>query len=130
MTRRLALALVLVFAAPAGADVVHYKNFRSPSKQISCISVKYGGRGIECSATYMEQIGELDTYYALEPHGKSRISERGDYPGYPNAKQRTLHYGDTYKRHGIRCKMRTSGLTCRNKDGHGFHIAKGDLRRF
>ncbi len=127
--RHLLVLAVLVLPASASAKTVHYKNFISPSKLISCISVKYGGRGVECSATYMPA-KDLDPYYALEPHGKAKAGERGDYPGYPNVKQRTLAYGDTYKRHGIRCTMLESGLTCRNRDGHGFHIAKGDLRRF
>ncbi|MEA2123657.1 MAG: hypothetical protein QOI80_439 [Solirubrobacteraceae bacterium] len=133
MTRRLSLAALLVFclaAVPAGAKVVKYKRFVSPSGMISCLAVKYGGKGVECSASYIEEIGELDTYYALEPHGRSRIGERGDFPGYPNSKQHTLHYGDTYKRKGVRCTMRESGLTCRNKDGHGFHLEKGNVRRF
>lgn len=128
--RHLVILTALLLPPTASARTVHYKNFVSPSKLISCISVKYGGRGIECSARYIPEIGELDTYYALEPRGRSRIGERGDYPGYADAKQRTLHYGDTYTRNGIRCTMRRSGLTCRNRDTHGFHIAKGDLRRF
>ncbi len=123
-------AVLLLVPTAATAKTVHYKNFVSPSKLISCISVRYGGSGIECSAAYIPEIGELDTYYALEPRGKSKVGERGDYPGYENAKQRTLDYGDTYKRNGIRCTMRRSGLTCRNRSGHGFHLAKGDLRRF
>ncbi len=132
MRTLLATAVIAAVAAtgPAEAKTVHYKNFVSPSKLISCISVKYGGRGIECTARYMPRIGELDPYYGLEPRGKAVVGERGDYPGYGNAKRRTLHYGDTYKRHGIRCTMRESGLTCRNRSDHGFHIAKDDLRRF
>jgi hypothetical protein len=42
----------------------------------------------------------------------------------------TLRYGDTWKRPGIRCTMRTTGLRCRNLDGHGFRLAKGAVRRF
>ena len=122
--------LMLLLPSGATAKTVHYKNFVSPSKLISCISVKYGGPGIECSAPYIPEIGELDTYYALKPRGKSKVGERGDYPGYENAKRRTLHYGDTYKRKGISCTMHEDGLTCRNRSDHGFHIAKGDLRRF
>lgn len=130
--RRVLLPLILlaVLAAPAAADTVHYRNFKSPSGMIRCISLKYDGRGVECGAPYIKEIGELDTYYGLEPHGKAVVGERGDYPGYEHAQERTLHYGDTYGRHGIRCAMRESGLTCRNKDRHGFHLAKGDVRRF
>ena len=127
--RHLLVLAVLLVPSTASAKTVHFKNFVSPSKLISCISVKYGGRGVECSAPYLPR-RDLDPYYALEPHGKATAGERGDYPGYPNAKQHTLQYGDTYKRHGIRCTMRESGLTCRNRDAHGFHLAKGALRRF
>jgi hypothetical protein len=133
MIRRLSLIALVAFAVaavPAGAKVVHYKRFRSPSGMINCFAVKYGGKGVECFANYIPEIGELDTYYGLEPHGESFVAERGDYPGYPGAKERTLAYGDTYSRKGVRCHMKESGLTCRNKDGHGFHLAKGDLRRF
>jgi hypothetical protein len=134
MTRRVPLLALLVFAfatAPAAAKVVHYKRFKSPSGMIGCFAEKYGGKGIECFAPYLPE-GKYgtDPYYGLQPHGQAIKSERGDYPGYPNAKERTLRYGDKWKRRGIRCKMKQSGLTCRNKDGHGFHMAKGDLRTF
>jgi hypothetical protein len=134
MTRRLsliALLALLVVAAPASAKVVHYKNFHSPSGMIGCFALKYGGKGLECFAPYLPP-GKYgtDPYYGLEPHGHAIVAERGDYPGYPHPKDKTLEYGDTWKRHGIRCHMKQSGLTCRNKDAHGFHMAKGDLRTF
>jgi hypothetical protein len=133
MTRRVSLVAVLLvalLAVPAMAKTVRYKRFVSPSGMIRCIAVKYGGKGVECGAPYIREIGELDTYYGLEPHGKAFIGERGDFPGYPNSKERTLQYGDTYSRKGVRCTMREDGMTCRNKDGHGFHMAKGDTHRF
>jgi hypothetical protein len=134
MTRRvslLAILALLVVAAPASAKVVHYKRFHSPSGMIGCFAMKYGGKGVECFAPYLPP-GKYgtDPYYGLEPHGDAIVAERGDFPGYPNAPERTLHYGDTYKRKGVRCTMRESGLTCRNKDGHGFHLEKGNVRRF
>src|SRR4051794_26431248 len=75
----IALLALAVFAAPAAAKVVHYKNIRSPSKLIGCISLKYGGKGIECFAPYLPR-RDLDPYYGLEPHGTTDIGERGDYP--------------------------------------------------
>lgn len=125
-----AAAATAVVAPSAAAETVKYKRFASPSGQIHCYALKYGGEGIECMAPYLRDRGDLDTYLALEPRGKSRYGERGDFPGYPNSRERTLRYGDTWKRNGIRCKMRESGLTCRNKDDHGFRMAKGDVRRF
>ena len=65
----------------------------------------------------------------MRPNGRARLSERGDFPGF-STPRRTLHYGDLWKRTGLACSMKTSGLTCRNRDNHGFHIAKGKSYRF
>jgi hypothetical protein len=126
--RLLALALLstLALAATASAKTVSYHNIVSPTKQISCLAVK-GSTEIECSAPYLPDIGDLDTYVALRKHGRSRLSERGDFPGFSD-RRRTLHYGDTWKRPGISCTMRRTGLTCRNADDHGFHIQSPVLR--
>lgn len=125
-----ATAALAVLAGPATAATVKYKRFVSPSGDISCYAVKFGGKGVECMATYLPEIGELDSYLGLEPRGKARYAERGDYPGFPKARERTLAYGDSYKRKGVRCTMRESGLTCRNRDDHGFHLSRDDIRRF
>lgn len=130
MKRLLVVLAFLLLAPPAAAKTVAYKRFVSPSGQIRCYAVKYGGKGIECFADYLERTGELDPYLGLEPRGKARRSERGDFPGFPNAKERTLAYGDVWKRKGIRCTMRSTGLRCVNRDGHGFHMARGDVRLF
>ncbi|HVP03747.1 MAG TPA: hypothetical protein VMT10_14345 [Solirubrobacteraceae bacterium] len=124
------LAAALLVAVPAAQGrVVTWKRIESPSRLISCIALKYEGPGIECSAPYLPRKYELDPYYELRPHGRTRAGERGDYPGY-SVPNRILHYGDVWKRPGIRCSMARSGLTCHNLDGHGFHMARGALRRF
>ena len=120
--------LALVLSAPASAKTVSYKNIVGPNKNISCFAVR-GSTEIECSATFLPEIGELDTYLAVRARGKARLSERGDYPGY-GGRRRTLHFGDVWKRPGVRCKLRATGLTCRNLDDHGFHLERGHIRRF
>jgi len=127
--RALLLAAVAVFAgsSAASAKVVAYKNIVSPGKLISCYAVQHSSK-IECMAPYLPDVGEFDTYLALRPRGRSILAERSDYPGYTSPR-RTLHYGDTWVRPGVRCVMRMDGLTCRNKDRHGFHIQKGHVRR-
>ena len=123
-----AAAATAVCAAPADA-AVKYKRFHSPSGQISCYAVKYGKNVVECTATYLPEIGDFDPYYGLKKRGKAIHGERSDYPGY-NAKDRTLKYGMTWKRDGVTCRMRQSGLTCRNQDRHGFHISAEDQHTF
>jgi hypothetical protein len=124
----MAVLAVASMGGAASAATVSYKNVVSPGKLISCWAVMHSTE-VECTAPYLPDIGELDTYLALRPHGAARISERGDYPGY-STPQRTLRYGDTWTRPGIRCALRSTALTCLNLDRHGFHIQKGHVRRF
>ena len=127
------LSAALLAAAGSGvtasAKTVKYKNIVSPNEKISCLAVKGRSTEIECFASFLPEIGELDTYLALRKRGRSRLSERGDFPGY-DSRPRTLHNGNTWKRPGIRCTMRKTGLTCRNRDDHGFHLERGNVRRF
>jgi len=123
-----AVLLALASCAVASAKTVTYDNIISPSKLINCWAVMSSSE-IQCSAPYLPDIGEFDTYFAVRPRGRSQIAERSDFPGF-GTPFRTLRYGDAWKRPGIRCTMRTTGLTCRNLDRHGFHIQKGKTYRF
>jgi hypothetical protein len=126
------LSAVLAALASAGsaasAAAVSAENIVSPGKRISCWAVVRSTE-IECTAPYLPDIGELDTYLALRPRGAARMGERGDFPG-SSTRPRTLHYGDVWKRPGIRCTMSKAALECRNRDEHGFHIEQGHVRRF
>lgn len=131
---RLRAVATLLFLALLGSDTaaqaktVSYKNIVSPSKLISCYAI-IDSTEIQCMAPYLPDVGEFDTYLGLRPRGRSILSQRSDFPGF-SSPRRTLHYGDTWKRPGVRCTMRRSGLTCRNRDNRGFHIQKGHVRRF
>jgi hypothetical protein len=118
----------LAGACAASARTVSYNNVISPTKLISCFAVQHSSE-IECTAPYLPDIGEFDTYLGLKPRGRARLAQRSDFPGY-TTRRRTLHYGDVWKRPGLRCVMRTRGLTCRNRDRHGFHIQRGHVGRF
>ena len=41
-----------------------------------------------------------------------------------------LPYGQTWRRGGITCWSRVTGLTCRNASGHGFFLSRESWRRF
>lgn len=41
-----------------------------------------------------------------------------------------LHYGQSWKGSGIVCSETTRGLTCRNRDGHGFFLSLRSWRTF
>ena len=129
--RAVAVSVALALAASGGvawAKTVTAYNIVSPSKLISCWAVLQSTE-VDCTAPYLPDIGDLDSYFSLKPNGKAKLAQRGDFPGH-STPRRTLRYGDTWVRPGIRCTMRTTGLTCRNRDNHGFHIQKGNTRRF
>jgi hypothetical protein len=129
--RSVVLALLAVLILPLGAQArsVSYLNFHSPSTRIGCSVERFGGPGLECSSPDITRLGDLDPYFRVAPRGRARHGQRGDFNGF-SARSRTLRYGQTWRRFGVRCRMRRSGLTCRNRSGHGFHIAIGDTRLF
>jgi len=126
----LALALFLVAAPAAGARTVPGKSVHTRGFTISCFAVLPGaGGGIECTSRWVPDIGELDSYFALHRHGRARLSQRGDYPGY-SVKSRRVDDGHRWTWKGVRCAFAGGGVRCVNRDGHGFVIAASGSRRF
>jgi hypothetical protein len=123
-----ALVATALLAPAASSKTVTARNVVSADERISCLAV-VDSTEIECFATFLPEIGELDTYMALRPRGRARQAERGDFPG-SGSPSRTLRNGDRWKRPGVRCALRRGGLTCRNRDDHGFRLVKGGIRRF
>ena len=41
-----------------------------------------------------------------------------------------LAYGSTWSLAGLSCASRATGLTCRNRDGHGFFLSRASWRVF
>lgn len=127
----LASALVALAAAPAGFTAqTTVAGFLMPSRNIACLYVgPYDGRpgylrcdirsGLNPEPT---RACELDwTGVGMNPTGKARATCAGDttFGNYP-----VLAYGKTWKRGGFTCLSRTTGLTCRNRSGHGFFLAR------
>lgn len=42
----------------------------------------------------------------------------------------TLRYGTKWKRHGIVCRSRTTGLRCHNPDQHGFLLSRSHSKKW
>ncbi len=54
--------------------------------------------------------------------------DAGPYAGESSAW--VLGYGKTWSGGGLRCSSALTGLTCRNKSGHGFFLSRERWRRF
>ena len=111
----------LALATPASAKTTQAKVVSYG--KISCYAtIPAAGRGIICSSPTLPDTGELDPYVGLNPHGKSILSERGDYAGFSNVKRVKLALHDRWVWHGIRCTAGKDGMSCLNRDDKGFHI--------
>lgn len=107
------------------ATVLHAKSFTMPSRNIACL---YDSARLRCdifSGLVPEPKKPCDFFWkgALLPaSGKASwlcIIDTVYDPAAP-----TLHYGQKWKRHGIVCRSRTTGLRCHNPDGHGFRLSR------
>jgi hypothetical protein len=131
----LLLALPALLLGASSADAADGVRFRSPSGNISC---ELQGTRLRCD------MGTLGTTRPRRPASCigdwghafviSRTGSRGgricvtDAVGGPGTP--TLAYGRTWRRGGLRCTVRTSGLRCVNGRGHGFSLRIGRQRLF
>lgn len=117
----LAIALSAV-AAPAHA-ALHSRYFKMPSRNIECAMYS---AVLRC---------DIRSGLNPEPKRKCELDWTGLYLGNkagPECAGDTVHkngspvldYGSKWKRQGIVCRSRTSGLRCHNRKGHGFFLSR------
>jgi hypothetical protein len=119
MTRRLLLlSLALLLAAPATASA-ELKMFRSPSGKLGCAFFRETAVPPEVRCDWR---GGGDHAVRVGLHGKARRIHVTDTVLDPDAK--VLPYGETKRFHGLKCKSRRTGITCKStKSGHGFKVS-------
>jgi len=105
--------------------------FQTPSKNIGC---RYFNGSVRCdvlSGVKPQPTGtcELDWVgFALERAGPAAAQCAGDTvysQGSP-----VLAYGERWRRGGITCVSRETGLLCTNQDGRGFVLSRARSRAF
>ena len=136
----LACAAALVVVAPAAATAVVVQ-FRTPSGNIGCIfSAGLAGdvvptvrcdirsrlrpephRPASCPGDYGDSI-------QVTRRGRATLVCHGDTTLDPHA--RAIAYGHSWRRDGITCTSRVTGLTCANPAGHGFFLSRERWRVF
>jgi hypothetical protein len=132
--RRVKVLLGLVGLALLAPEAVGALiGFTTPSRNIGCIGDRTSLRcDIAVTATRpppKPRSCQYDwgNYFELRPTGRPRRlcvsdSALGNRP--------ILRYGRTLRLGRISCTSRTSGLTCRNADGHGFFLSRQRVRLF
>jgi hypothetical protein len=118
--RRLTMVLVpvalLAAAVPAVArDTVFY----TPSKKIVCRIYDPAHQGLEirCDLFFLN-----DRAVRMTRRGKARLIHVTDTIGDPKAP--VLAYGKTKRVGPFTCTSRRTGLSCHNRNGHGFTVSR------
>jgi hypothetical protein len=132
------LMVAALFTAPAaGAPTLTPKTFRTPSKNIACAyyPASITGRAVfRCdlfSGLKPKPARHCDvdwTGASMGPRGKAGPTCAGDTVYDPRAP--VLAYGRSWSHGGIVCASRATGLTCRNRDRHGFFLSRQSWRVF
>jgi hypothetical protein len=106
---------------------------RSPSGRIKCaVSRGSGGHRVECTMDENPTDSGETTWWRLDETGDVERFRQTVFQG----EAEEMPYGETYYFYGgtakvqgddtnLRCTMRETGITCQNRDGHGFKLASG-----
>jgi hypothetical protein len=129
------VVLGIVLVAPLPVDAANPVQFRSPTGNIGCA---YFNSQLRCDVrdglvpkpprpAGCPSFTDYGQGLNLSARGTARVVCAGDTA---LGAQAVMPYDTTWHRGSISCTMRTTGLTCRNASGHGFHVARGTWRRF
>lgn len=124
-----ALASSLVFASSASSWAI-----KSPSGNITCGE---GDGAVVClihEQSFLEPRscdGLWTMSASVRRRGRAKLNT-GCFGGVPvdTTGARTLRYGETATRRGVRCKSSKRGMRCTNADGHGFSLSRRRGYRF
>ncbi len=135
MRPALILTTIALLAGAAPAFGASSPGFRSPSGNIVCAQNEVA---VDCDLRA--------TTNGRPPRPPSCLFDYGYryriYPGLPRGRRLctsdalddtglpTLGYGRSWTRAGITCASRRSGVTCRNRAGHGFFLSRARQRVF
>jgi len=107
------------------------EGFKTPSSNIFCITfTDESGPGMRCDlrslAAFPPRPADCDLEWGdafqLPASGRAFRLCHGDTAANPALP--TLGYGATWTWNGLDCLAETSGLTCRNPQGHGFRLSR------
>lgn len=120
------------FKTPSGKIVCYWVTGGSPPAMVEC-GVATGLRPpIPKSGVACQHLDYVGNRVSLAPTGRVQLVPCAGDAGPFGEPGRTvfLHYGRSWSADGIACRVAESGLTCRNRDGHGFFLSLRSWRTF
>lgn len=133
-----ALAVALATASTAAGAKTPIPGIRTPSLNIRCLYVPGTPPTLRCdvhSSTYGTRLQnrciKVETVdwhgFELSRTGKGKVTCSGGILYSPDTQRpvyRTLPYGRTWRHGGFTCSSARTGLTCRNRAGHGLFLSR------
>jgi hypothetical protein len=121
------------FKTPSANIVCGYYIFigsRASDSNVGCV-IKSGLRPAPPRRPCQDGGYAGDRVY-LSPTGHVKVPSCAGDPGALVAERdaRVLGYGKTWSGGGLSCASAVTGLTCRNKSGHGFFLSRAQWRAF
>jgi Family of unknown function (DUF6636) len=139
MKRHLLTVTLAALGYAASPALAGDSRFQSPSENIGCaMSWSRAGAGVRCDI-------QAHSWHIAKPPG---VCPELDYGGGFDVTRRSrrgtvvcagdttlgvgkhLRYGHTISHNGIKCISERSGMTCRNRRGHGFFVSRQRYRLF
>ena len=136
------LAAALAVTAGAAAKT-HLPGFHSPSGNIRCFLVPGRPPVLRCQIRQADYATRLTTHCASPPIGvdwagfeltpgrKGAVTCSGGVLYEPDRQVPVFvnqGYGTTWRRGAFACDSETTGVTCRNRTGHGLFISRASWR--
>lgn len=130
----------LIFSILALISISSHADFQTPSENIVCSTraeVNENG-GVTCLIRDINSKpiisrpkdcdGDWGNMFYVSATGKTKLACYSDHPfdQYPL----TLNYGDTIKGKTYQCTSQKTGMTCMNKELHGFTLSKDSQNIF
>lgn len=143
---RVAAVVAIALLLPAAAGASSTGAFKTPSRNIVCGYAidDHGAASMECGVKSGLQPPPRPIHCLAGDPNHKRVSLRSRGRAVPvlcagdpgpllpqvEAKARVLAYGRSTTFGGITCTSRATGLTCTNRDRHGFFLSRERWRSF
>jgi hypothetical protein len=134
------VVLVAVFAAisaSTGSGATPISGIRTPTRNIACAATTGALRCTIARASYAKALQArctapptgLDWHgFELTAAGRGAVTCSGGVLIAGPVRYVTLAYGKTWRHGAYTCASRATGLTCRNRAGHGLFLSRESWR--
>lgn len=125
--------VVMCLGLQSGRTLAASFAFQTPSKNIGCVG---GSRGLRCDIGQKDWPGPARPASCHLGYGDSLSMSGTGRPQWTchgdtvRNEGRILHYGTTSQFGPFTCTSRINGLTCTNRNRHGFFLSRQSYRLF